>query len=120
MKDTLDELLSKCIQIGITIEEFWDMDYSDIDKYFKAFTSNKEAQLKEKAYTDWRLAGTIGRFIASVLSDGNKPPTLYESYPEIFKEEAEEEKWKTYQAQMMAYSELWNNKRHEKEDLLNG
>lgn len=48
--------------------------------------------------------------VGSIFGD-KKPPTLYEAYPELFEKEAQEAKWKAYQAQMLAYVESYNLKR---------
>ena len=100
----------QCIRIGLSIEEFWSLDFTEIQAYFDAYKINKEQQMKEQAASNWKMAMLIAADVGSVFGS-KKPPTLYESYPELFKQEAEEEKWKAYQAQMLQYAELWNLKR---------
>ena len=102
--------MTDCIRIGIKINEFWDLDFKEIKAYFDAYSANKEQELKEKASANWRLSMMIAAGVGSIFSE-KKPPTLFEAYPELFAKEAEEEKWKNYQAQLLQYAQSWNLKR---------
>ena len=119
MKDILDELLIKCIQIGLTIDEFWCLDFNEIQMYFDAYAENKKVQMKEEAAMNWKLAVLTSACVGGILS-GKKLPTLYDSYPELFKEEAEEAHWKAFQAQMLQYSTLWNSQNAKTGGPVNG
>ena len=50
-----------------------------------------EAELKNKALSDYTLADLIGRSVARLYKSTNKMPTLAEAYPHLFNKAEEEE-----------------------------
>ena len=49
-------------------------------------------------------------FIGSAMA-GGKAPSLFEAFPELFKEEKEEQELSAFKSQMLTYASLWNAKR---------
>lgn len=64
---------------------------------------------------NYSLAGYIRNFIASILSNDFKAPTLYELYPELFKKELEnkdiEQELQLHKERFREYAMRYNEKR---------
>lgn len=64
---------------------------------------------------NYSLAGFIRNFVASILSSDFKAPTLYELYPELFKQELEnkdiEQELQLHKERFREYAMRYNEKR---------
>lgn len=107
MTDTIIDLHKDCVQIGVDVEQFWELDFDDIRILFESYEKSKQYKLKEQASMCYRSAMLTASFMSTMLGN-KKVPSLFEAFPDIFKEEYEDEQWKRQQAQFLAYAEQWN------------
>lgn len=107
MTDTIIDLHKECVQIGVDVEQFWDLDFYDIRILFESYEKSKLLDMKEQASMCYRNAMLTASFMSTMLGN-KKVPSLFEAFPELFSKEAEDEQWKQQQAQFLAYAEQWN------------
>lgn len=99
-------------------EKYWDMTYGEILLHIKAYNRRKTEEMKTQASLNHLLGDLIGASVARLLSKDAKYPTLFETYPGLFEEEArreeelrQEKEWQLYKARIMEYSMANNAKR---------
>lgn len=83
-------MLPIALQIGLSVFDFWEMTLGEILISIKAYKSKKDFELKERAYMDYKLSMCISNSVARLFNEDNEPMSLLETYPELYKEEAEE------------------------------
>ena len=89
------------------------MTIGEINRYVNAFILREERLVKQRASYDYILANTIIKGVNVVFSGGTLP-SLYEVYPELFKNEAEQDRVNKSVANFMAFANSWNNRHKEK------
>jgi len=62
------------------------------------------------AVQTYQAAQLTAAFVGTIL--GGKVPSLYDAFPGLFREEAEKDAVEQAKAQMMAYAQLWNDRRN--------
>ena len=67
------------------------MTFAELDRSLRSKRRMMEAELKNKALSDYTLADLIGRSISRIYNSSNKMPTLAEVYPHLFNKDEEEE-----------------------------
>jgi len=123
MEELFDNLKYQALECGVNVFTFWNMTYGEIVDVIKTSNKMKLAKLKEKANLDHALAELIGLSVSRLLDKNAKYPTLFEAYPELFKEESEKKKleepiqqdWEIAKARLMAYATNHNKKRGEED-----
>lgn len=73
----------------------------------KVYKQHKDETVKETLMYNYSLAGYIRNFIASILSNDFKPPTLYELYPELFKQELENKDKEKIEQELQLHKEIF-------------
>lgn len=103
---------------GLDYERYWEYTYGEIIGYIKAYNKRKQDDMKTQATFCHAQANLIGMSVARLMDDKSKYPSLYESFPGLFKEEAareeelrKEREWQLYKARIMEYSIANNSKR---------
>lgn len=118
MTDTILDLLKDCVRIGISIEEFWTLDFNEIQIYFDAYIEREREYQKERANLAYRQAGLTAEFV-SLMFGGKNAPTLFDAFPGLFKDEEkqyQQNQDKVYEQQMLAWAESWNARLKKGED----
>lgn len=87
-------LLDNALYYGIKEEEYWNMTYGEVRRAIKAKAKKEKDEYKARLTAEYSLANLIGVSIAGLVSKNAKMPSLYKCYPDLFKEEAEEEQRK--------------------------
>lgn len=85
-------LLESALYYGIEEKDYWNMTYGEAVRSIKAKAKKEKDEYKQKLTSDYALANLIGVSVGRLLSKDAKMPDLYDCYPELFKEEAEEER----------------------------
>lgn len=109
-------MLDNALDYGLSEKEFWEMTFSELDRFIDSKQRQEEYRLKERATMDYTLALLIGRSMQG--SNEEHPfPELYEVYPNLFFEEfrKQEEEKKEQIAQLSAirfiqFAESFNSK----------
>lgn len=104
------ELMAYALNAGISYGDFWDMTLLEVNSCLKVYNENQRAEVKTKVAQDYNLASMI----AMVFSGKRK--SLYELYPELYAEEAEQEQINRLKAQMIQYAEYNNAKLRKRGD----
>jgi hypothetical protein len=91
-------------------EQFWESTYEEISDILKSFNRKLEFKRKEKASFDYILADLIGLSAGRLMSEGNKYPTINQSYPSLFplSEETEDTSWLSQKMSMMKFAASHN------------
>lgn len=107
---------------GIKIDEYWELTYGEINMYIKAYNMRKEEELKQQLTVAHAQADLIGASVARLMDSNAKYPTLFDAFPDLFKQEKEqydqlmaEKAWKIQLARLMEYSQSHNKKWRAKE-----
>ena len=66
------------------------MTFAELERAINSWNRRKEMQAKERASLDYILADLIGYSVARTQHSSNKMPTLWETYPNLFADEAKE------------------------------
>ncbi|MEW9991805.1 MULTISPECIES: hypothetical protein [Clostridium] len=66
------------------------MTLDEILKTVEAYKDRKEADLKERAAMDYKLAQCVGYAVASIMDKGNKMPDFFEVYKALFEKESKQ------------------------------
>lgn len=121
MNNLFFNLLDKCMEIGMTENEYWNSTYGEVKRYVEAYSKRSNNKLKEKLSINHNLGDLIGLSIARLLDKDSKYPDLYEMYPELFKDELklkeENDKKNTLERikqNMNAYGNYYKNKNKNK------
>lgn len=103
---------------GLTFETYWDLTYGEILDVFRAYNKKQEEELKLRLTVAHAEADLVGSSVARLMDKNSKYPTLFDAFPEVFKEEKkaydaamEEKRWKLQMARLMEYSQAHNAKR---------
>lgn len=106
------------IGYGVKPSEFWDLSIDEIEIIVKQANKMKEEQLKVDLSVAYHQAVFIRNFIANYMDSKVEIPTLYESYPELFKKELEAERKQkieselaSHKAKMIAFAHEHNRRR---------
>ena len=97
---------------GVTLEQFYTYDFEEINILLDAHKLSE----RQNAMNTYRLAMLTASFI-SAGTLGGKAPSFEEAFPELQETQPEKKepvmdmKTKKFQAEMMAYAQLWNDKR---------
>lgn len=117
MSELFEQLKPQALDSGITIFSFWNMTYGEIVDVIASANRQRLNQLKERASFDHILADLVGASVGRLMDKNAKFPTLYDSYPTLFKDEiskkeveAPQEEWKLYKARLMKYATAHNEK----------
>lgn len=89
--DTVEDMLIKALDTGLSENEFWDMTLAEIVRYAESQNRRKQQEYKERAIFDYNLANLIGVSISRLYSKSNKYPSIQEAYPTLFNVEEDEE-----------------------------
>lgn len=87
-------LLDNALYYGISEKDYWNMTYGEVIRAIKAKAKKEKDDYKARLTAEYSLANLIGVSVGRLLSKDTKMPSLYECYPELFKEEVEEERRK--------------------------
>lgn len=85
-------LLENALYYGIEEERYWSMTYGEVIRSIKAKVKKEKNDYKARLTADYALANLIGVSVGRLLSKDAKLPSLFECYPDLFKEEIEEER----------------------------
>lgn len=66
------------------------MTLDEISKTIEAYQNRKEADLKERAAMDYKLAQCVGYAVASTMDKGNKMPDFFKVYKVLFEKESKQ------------------------------
>lgn len=91
-------MLPTALEIGISVNEYWDLTYGEILLYIDTYNQKQITEMKHQALMDYKLAELIG------CAFGGKFPTLYETYPSLFEEEAKQEKIEIQKQRLMEFA----------------
>ena len=113
MKKIIDELLPLALQCGISIFDFYQMTFAEVQAVINAYFTKQKRELQQQASMVYAEASLTAMFVSRLISEKAKILTLYEAFPDLFKEEIEEEKKDRQRREKEALLEFV--KRHNKE-----
>lgn len=121
MNSLFFELLNRCMEIGMSEDEYWNSTYGEIRRYIESYSKKTNNELKEKLSLIHTLGDLIGCSVARLLDSDAKYPSIIELYPDLFKEEAKikeekekQEKLERIKRSMLSYGNAYKNKNKEK------
>lgn len=77
------ELLEQAMSIGMTERDFYNSTLNQVTRYVKAYNSQQQNELEQKAFMDYQLANLIGLSVSRLLSKNAKYPKFEDAYPFI-------------------------------------
>lgn len=83
-------MLENALDCGISEYAFWNMTIAELTRLAESKQRQIQYQARERASFDYIHASLIGRAFASCMSKDATFPELFEVYPSLFKNEAEE------------------------------
>ena len=102
----------------MTIPQFWDSTLGEINLMIKVYADIRKEKHKENLITQYNTAYSIAMFTVGLLN-GKQIPSIYQLFPNDFKEEATIEQdliaMALYKEQMLDYAMAHNKRRHAKE-----
>lgn len=96
-------------QAGITYSEFFDMTWGEVVPIVQVYMKKQEDEIKSKLALNYSLADMISYFTCLRLN-GNKIPSLQESYPELIKDKKQKQdmSWMVWKEQFIDYANAHN------------
>ena len=91
---------------GIRESEFWDMTIAEILRALESRIRVNKTQMKAQARMDYTLANLIGYSVGRVHHHANQMPSIYDSYPNLFNEEEDEQALEERRAERSAINFL--------------
>lgn len=91
MKKIIDDLLPLALQCGISIFDFYDMTFAEVRIVINAYFDKQKRELQQTASMVYAEASLTAMFVGRLISDKTKVLTLYQAFPELFKEEIKAE-----------------------------
>ena len=98
MSELFEQSLPAALQAGISVFEYWDMTWREINISLRAYEKNIIFRQKQRAIMDHAFIGMLGRML-----DG-KNVNLYESYPKLFEEENKRQMAENAKQQLLNYA----------------
>lgn len=118
MKKIIDELLPLALQCGISIFDFYQMTFAEVQAVINAYFTKQKRELQQQASMTYAGASLTAMFVSRLISDKAKTLTLYEAFPDLFKEEIEEEKKTRQEREKEALLAFVNRHNKERENAL--
>lgn len=87
MSQYIQEFLQPSINLGLDESKFWDMTIAELERWQEGALS----RMKTQAQFDYMLANLIGISVARIYKNNLQYPTIEKVYPELFKEEKDNE-----------------------------
>lgn len=113
------QLLKIALQAGIEYSDFWEMTVGEIVFIVDCYNEKANMEYKKDLAVNYALAQNIAVAVSCHFA-GKQPPSLYETYPGLFKEQQPEEKedkrWMLYKEQMIDFANRHNKKRGENKE----
>ena len=92
LKKQINDLLPIALKNGVSIKDYWDLTPVEIAQIIKANTERQKEELKIRAQLSYQTAQLTALFVSGMLDNHNREyPTVYECYPELFKDEIKEQ-----------------------------
>ena len=113
MKKIVDELLPLALQCGISIFDFYDMTFAEVQAVINAYFTKQKRELQQTASMVYAEASLTAMFVSRLISNKAKILTLYEAFPDLFKEEIKAEEKARQNEEKMAFLKFVE--RHNKE-----
>ena len=87
MKKIIDNLLPLALQCGISIFDFYQMTIAEVQVVINAYFEKQKRELQQQASMVYAEASLTAMFVSRLISDKAKILTLYQAFPDLFKEE---------------------------------
>lgn len=113
MKKIIDDLLPLALQCGISIFDFYDMTFAEVRIVINAYFEKQKRELQQTASMVYAEASLTAMFVGKLISEKAKVLTLYQAFPELFKEEIKAEEKARQEEEKMALLKFVE--RHNKE-----
>ena len=115
MAEVIKSLEKDCIKIGLSVDEFWTLDFDDIRTYFSAFADKERDKLKLQASLIFKSAGLTAQYI-SLMFGNREQPQIDKIFPGLFDEEVADYKAQQFSIQMQEYARRFNAQRKKGEE----
>lgn len=94
----------RAVQLGLPEREFWEMTVGEVTRWSEGAAHRHRSQLRDQAALDHTHALLLAKCIGIVFGSGGKFPRLEDSYPDLFREELQEEQRQAEEERRMAMS----------------
>ena len=107
------KLLEQWLIIDRSIDEFYELSFSDISLYIQGYAAREKRESQKRASDIYVLAQLIGINVAQLFSDKAKVPEIEKIFPHLFDEPKQEkvEEGKLDRAQSAFLAGLLNSNR---------
>lgn len=110
------QLLKAALQADISYSAFWEMTIGEVVFVIDCYNEKVTNEYRKDLALNYALAQNIAVAVGCSFS-GKQSPSLYETYPELFKEQQpvvkEDKTWMLYKEQMLDFANSHNKKRGE-------
>lgn len=110
LEEIAEETLQTALDIGIDEESYWEMTMAEVSRRVDSYNRCEERKRQEKAMFDYTLADLIGASVARIMSSDVEFPSIYQVYPDVFKEEQTAPQEDPSVARFLQYAAMHNLK----------
>ena len=118
MKKIIDELLPLALQCGISIFDFYDMTFAEVQAVINAYFTKQKRELQQQASMVYAGASLTAMFVSKLISDKAKILTLYDAFPDLFKEEIKEAEKRAQEEEKQRFLQFVARHNKERENAL--